>query len=325
MYKENFNSKMNNAISHLTACGLPFEQSKIVADCLITADMYGVSSHGIGMLNAHIEKIKNGNYNLKPDIKTIRETASFSVIDGDNAIGPYSASYCMNYAIKKCKDVGVYTVFSRNNNTLGAAFFYSLMAANDNCIGIVLSNSPAQMAPFGGKEKMLGTNPFSIVIPCGNKDPIIIDMATSIVAKSKFREYKDAEKNLPQGWALNKDGYPTTDPNEALEGLILPMAGFKGYGISMMIDILSGVLSGAAFLNKVGRFYDTNKNGMNVGFCFIAIDPKIVFGEDYEKTIEEYVDILRKSKHIEGKSICLPGDDRIKTYKNNTSYLDKKE
>ena len=301
----------------LTEKGVKENHAETVADCFVTADMYGVTSHGAAILPAHIGRIERGGYNLDPKFNVIRETAAFAIIDGDNSMGPVCADYCMNYAVEKSHESGIFTVLSRNNNTFGPAFYYPLKAARTGCIGIAFSNSPAQMAPFGGKEKMLGTNPFSMVIPCGDKDPIIVDMATSVVAKSKFKEYKLQNKPLPEGWALDINGKPTTDPDEGMAGLVLPMAGFKGYGIAMMIDILSGVLSGAAYLNNVGRFYSENNACMDVGFTFIAIDPKIVFGDDYEKNMEEYVDALRNSEPAEGAIIALPGDDRIKSFKEN--------
>lgn len=298
-------------IKELTENGVPREQAEIVADCFSTADSYGVTTHGGAILPSHIQRIQRGGYNLSPMLKVLRETAAFAVIDGDNAIGPVAATFCMRYAIEKCKNSGMFTVFSRNNNTFGPAFYYPLLAAREGLIGIACSNSPAQMAAIGGKEKMLGTNPFSIVIPT-NDEPIILDMATSVVAKSKFKEYKSAGRALPEGWALDADGKPTTDPDEALRGLILPMAGFKGYGISMMIDILSGVLSGAAYLDKVGRFYSESGACMNVGFYFVVIDPKQILGEEYDEVIHDFVSRLRNSKPIEGCSILLPGDDRLK-------------
>lgn len=304
-------------IKELAQNGVPQEQAEIVADCFSTADSYGVTTHGGAILPSHIQRIQRGGYNLSPTFKVIRETAAFAVIDGDNAMGPVSATFCMRYAIEKCKDSGVFTVFSRNNNTFGPAFYYPLLAAREGLIGIACSNSPAQMAPIGGKEKMLGTNPFAIVVPNGD-EPIILDMATSVVAKSKFKEYKLAGQALPEGWALDKNGKPTTDPDEAMQGLVLPMAGFKGYGIAMMIDVLSGVLSGAAYLNKVGRFYMENGSCMNVGFQFIVLDPKQILGDDYEQTIKEFVLLLRNSTPIEGQKIVLPGDDRL-IYKKRTN------
>lgn len=285
--------------------------AEIVADCLVTADLYGVTTHGTAILPSHIQRIERGGYNLTPDIKVVKETAAFAVIDGDNAIGPVSAMFCLDYAVEKCRESGVFTVFSRNNNTFGPAFYYSLKAAEKGCIAFVCSNSPAQMAPMGGRDKMLGTNPFSIVFPVPDSDPIIIDMATSVVAKSKFKEYKAAGKPLPEGWALDRNGNPTTDPDEGIVGLVQPMAGFKGYAIAMLIDIVSGVLSGAAYLDNVGRFYSEDSGSMNVGFYITAIDPVVVCGEGYNEEIKKYVDRIKKSQAADGKEIVLPGEDRI--------------
>ena len=297
-------------IAQLTEVSVPEEQAEIVADCMVTADMYGVTSHGVSILDAHIGKVKRGGYNLIPTFNVLRETASFAVVDGDNAFGFVSADFCMKYAINKCKTSGIYHVFSRNNNTVGPAFYYPLKAAEEGMIGIIYSNSPAQMPPHGGKEKMLGTNPFAAVIPVPGQDPIIIDMATSVVAKSKFKEYKEAGKQLPEGWALDENGNSTNNPDEAIRGLVLPMAGFKGYGIAMLIDIIAGVLSGSAYLNRVGRFYTEDNSRMNVGFCCVVIDPKVVMGDDYSTVINEYVDALRNSEHLPEQVISIPGDDR---------------
>lgn len=309
--KFNFNEEKNKVILELVEHGLDEEQAEIVADCFATADLYGVSSHGCAITQAHVQKIERGGYNLKPNFKVVRETGAFAVIDGDNGFGAVSAKYCLDIAIERCKKSGIYTVFSRNNNTFGPAFYYSLKAAEEGCIAFICSNSPAQMAPVGGKEKMLGTNPFSVVIPVPEQEPIIIDMATSVVAKSRFKQYKEMGQELPDGWALNEEGNPTNDPDEGIRGMVLPMAGFKGYGIAMLIDIISGVLSGAAYLNKVGRFYSEDKVEMNVGFYMTVIDPNVVMGGEYEKVIRDFVQRLRESDPVEGGRIVLPGDDRI--------------
>lgn len=310
------NNKKAEIAARFVAAGASECDAEILADSLVTADAYGVSSHGTRLAEAHISKIEKGGYNLSPSFKVIRETAAFAVIDGDNAIGPVSATYCVNYGIEKARESGVFTVFSRNNNTLGPAFYYSLKAAERGCIAIVATNSPAQMAPVGGVEKLLGTNPFSAVIPVPGADPVIIDMATSVVAKSKFKEYKEKGEALPSGWALDKDGNPTTDPDTAMAGLVLPMAGFKGYAISMLIDIISGVMSGAKYLNGVGRFYSDTGESMGVGYCITVIDPTVVCPE-YEREITEYVRRIRESKAKAGSTVTLPGDDRIKFKREN--------
>ena len=201
MSKFDFVKEKERAKWLLTQKGVKEPHAEIVADCFVTADMYGVTSHGTAILPAHLQKIEGKGYNLSPKFNIVRQTAAFAVIDGDNSMGPVCASYCMDYAVEKAHESGIFTVLSKNNNTFGPAFYYPLNAAKKGCIGVTFSNSPAQMAPIGGKEKMLGTNPFAMVIPCGDGDPIILDMATSVVAKSKFKEYKQNNKPLPEGWA----------------------------------------------------------------------------------------------------------------------------
>lgn len=310
--KNSFAQLKNMAKKDLIAAGLDEKQADTVADCFATADIYGVTSHGCAMIPANVQRIMRGGYNCKPNCKVLRQTASFAVVDGDNAIGPVSAMYCLEIGIQEAKKVGVFNVFSKNNNTFGPAFYYSLKAAEQGCIAFVCSNSPAQMAPIGGKDKMLGTNPISMVVPVPGKDPIIVDMATSVVAKSKFKEYKEQGKPLPDGWALDKDGNPTNDPDMGIQGLVLPMAGYKGYALSMLVDLVSGVLSGAAYLSKVGRFYSQDNSSMNVGFFMSVIDPQIVCGEAYEKAIAEFAGLIQNSAAAEGSQISLPGADRLR-------------
>ena len=317
MSKSKFAEKKKESVELLMENGVHREHAEIVADCLVTADIYGVTSHGTAILPAHINRIERGGYNLVPNIVIIRETPAFAIIDGDNAIGPVSATFCMEYAVEKCKKSGVFTVFGRNNNTFGPAFYYSLKAAEKGCIAFICSNSPAQMAPMGGKDKKLGTNPFAIVFPNPEGEPIIIDMATSVVAKSKFKEYKESGKSLPEGWALDKNGMPTTNPDKGIEGLVQPMAGFKGYAIAMLIDIVSGLLSGAAYLDNVGRFYTNDTGSMNVGFYITAIDPQIVCNGEYNSLIKDYVNSLKTSCPADGNAIVLPGEDRLVAKKNN--------
>lgn len=307
-----YQQEFQQVVKQLCECGVKQEDAEIVADCFATADVFGVTTHGVSILPSHIDKIKRGGYNLFPELTIVKETAAFAVIDGDNAFGPVSAKYCLDYGVKRCKESGVFTVFGRNNNTFGPAFYYSLKAAEEGCIAFVTSNSPAQMAPFGGKEKMLGTNPFAAVIPVPDGEPIIIDFATSIVAKSKFKEYAQKGLKLPDGWALDEDGNPTKDPEKGMKGFVLPMAGFKGYGFSMLIDIIAGLLSGSAYLNHVGRFYSNDNKSMNVGFCITVMAPKLIFGDEYDIAIKQYISDLKGCKHIEGKEIILPGDDRVK-------------
>ena len=231
----------------LKKAGAPKKDAEKVADCYATADLYGVSSHGVAILPTHLKRLEGGGYNLLPTFPIVREGGSFQVVDGENSIGVLSALRCVDLAVKGAVKNGLFAVNSFHNNTLGPAFYYALEMAKKGCIGVVLCNSPAQMTAPNGKSKLLGTNPLSIAIPNGDR-PIVLDMATSAVAKSKIKQMKEKGESIPLGWALDENYQPTQNAEEALKGYVLPMAGFKGYGLAMMIDILAGALSGAGYL-----------------------------------------------------------------------------
>ncbi len=298
----------SDIVNILLKNNVPDNQARIIADCMISADSRGVHSHGVNMLGAYVKKLSSSSYNLEGEPEIIKETPAFASVDARNMIGMYSAHYCMSYAIEKCKASGIYYVFSKNSNTFGPGFYYTKMAAEQGKIGIAFSNTPTAMPAWGGKEKMLGTNPFSMAIPAKTKPPIILDMATSAVAKSKINEIRKAGGKIPEGWALDKEGNPTTDPQAAIEGLMLPMAQHKGYGIALMIDILAGVVSGAGFLNGVNRFYSEENACMNVGQCFIAIDPVLIHSENFYRVIDDYIHSIHKS----GEDVLLPGEREAK-------------
>ena len=183
--------------------------------------------------------------------------------------------------------------------------------SKEGMIGFVCSNTPAAMPAFNGLEPMIGTNPLAFSCPSKTSGTITLDMATSIVAKSHFSTALANHEKLKEGWALDQNGNPTTDPMEAIKGVVLPMAGFKGYGIAMAIDILSGFLSGSGYLNRVNKFYSQDGKGMNVGQLFVAINPSLVYDGDFHADMDDYIKTLRMSKVVEGKTIALPGDDRV--------------
>lgn len=216
----------------------------------------------------------------------------------------------MDVCLERAGEFGMHTAFVRHANTFGPAFYYVERVAKQGMIGFVCSNAPAAMPAVNGLEVMLGTNPMAFACPSQTQGNIVLDMATSIVAKSRFEMARIKGETLPEGWALDKDGKPTTDPVEAIKGFVLPMAGFKGYGIAMAIDLLSGFLSGSSYLNKVNKFYASNDRGMDVGQMFMAINPQMVYEGDFLADMDEYILRLRNSNVVDGKTIALPGDDR---------------
>lgn len=297
------------SISALTSSGFDNNKAKILTDIMIEADICGVHTHGIKMLPIYIDKIKQKKFNLN-SISILKHTDSFTIVDASNTIGLLSAVDCTNIAIDNAKNNGIHFVLARNSNTLGPAFYYTEMMADKGLIGFVCCNAPAAMPVYNGLERKLGTNPFSFCCPSASKGNILVDMATSVVAKSKFIERKQKGLKLDNGWALDADGNPTVDPEKGINGLVLPMSGFKGYSIALIIDIISGLLTGSAYQEFVGKFYSEKGNCMNVGHLFIAIDPSILYGKDFYGAMDLYIDNLRNSKVVASKKITLPGDDR---------------
>lgn len=298
------------SVNALKSCQLSQEESELVVDSMLEADINGVSTHGIRMLYAYVDKLKKGQFSIaEPNV--IKESPSFTLMDSNNIIGAISATKASHICIEKAKEYGMHTVFARNCNTFGPAFYYAELMSKEGMIGFVCSNTPAAMPAFNGLEPMLGTNPLAFSCPSKSKGTITLDMATSIVAKSHFSTALANHEKLKEGWALDQNGNPTTDPMEAIKGFVLPMAGFKGYGIAMAIDILSGFLSGASFLNKVNKFYSQDGKGMNVGQMFVAINPEMVYEGDFLCDMDDYIQTIRNSKVVDGKVIALPGDDRV--------------
>lgn len=286
-----------------------------IVNSMITADACGVHSHGLSILKSHIDRLLRGGYEIAKSPAVIKLHEAFAVVDAQNTFGFLSADYCMNLAINQCRvKHGFFTVFARNCNTYGAAFYYTKLAADNKLIGITFCNSPTAMPAWGGKEKLLGTNPFAIAIPGKNEGPILFDMATSIVAKSKINEARKNGDKIPLGWALDEHGNDTTDPEEAIKGLILPMAGPKGYGLALVIDIIAGMLSGAAYSSKVNRFYSEQNEPMNVGQVFIAIDPTTIHSEQFYDEVDRYIEKIHLSASRDNNKVRFPGENKLHEY-----------
>lgn len=288
--------------------GLSAEDAVLAADGILEAELAGITTHGVEMIPAHIKKCRSG-YNTSASLHTVREAAAFTVVDADNAFGVVSAQKCIRMAIEKCRTSGIHVVFCNNANTFSAAYTYAKYAAEHGMISIIGANAPAQMAPIGGIDKLFGTNPLAIGVPADKEEPFILDMATSAVAKSRINQaLHRGDKTIPYGWATDINGVPTNDPKEAVKGLILPMAGPKGYGLAMAIDIIGGVLSGAASMDSVGRFYSDDNACMNVGQFFAVLDPSMIYGGDFMSEMDVYLHKVRTSRSADEKTVLVPGD-----------------
>ncbi|MHB8908575.1 MAG: Ldh family oxidoreductase [Syntrophales bacterium] len=289
--------------------GVPHEDALIAAGAIVGSNLRGVDTHGVIRMLVYSAKLKGGFVNPKPNLRPLRETKGTALIDGGNGFGQIVGYRAMEIAIKKAKDVGISCVSVRNSNHFGTCAHYSMMALPQDMIGLAFTNASAQIAPTGGAEKMLANNPWSIAVPAGKRFPVVLDMANSVVARGKIRQAAKEGRSIPPEWAVNKAGEPTTDPKAALEGFLLPIAGYKGYGITLMVDLLTGVLANSAYGPRVQGLDIVEAIG-GVGHTFMAIDVA-AFDEaaEFKARMDAYIDEIKGSKKAAGvDTIYLPGE-----------------
>ncbi|MBD0293979.1 MAG: Ldh family oxidoreductase, partial [Flavisolibacter sp.] len=229
---------------------VPHEDAVLAADVLAYSDEHGIDSHGIARLKTYCDLLKAKRINPKPNISVVREKRSVATVDGDNGLGLVVGPKCMEMAMQKAKEHGSGWIAVCNTNHYGAAGYYPVMALQEDLIGLSMTNTTAGVAPFNGAEKMLGTNPIAIAFPGLKEPPLVIDFASSAVSYGKVEKAKRKGEMIPNGWCIDKNGHPTNDPAEMIEGgALLPLggdkdgSGHKGYCLAVMIDILTAVLS----------------------------------------------------------------------------------
>ena len=295
---------------------LPSKHAKISADIIINAELVGASSHGLSRLKMYIDRIKRKVINNSPKIKIKKISKSISLVDADNSIGFVGADLGIKQAIKNAQSSGVGMVAVKNSGHYGLSSFYANQAIKKNMIVFCFTNAPPALAPYGAKKILFGTNPICFGSPSGTKIPFILDTSVSIINRGKIRLAAKLGKKIPPNSALNKFGKPTTNAKEAIEGVQLPIAGFKGSGLAWMVDILSGVLTGASHGGKVKDPFDDFSGPQNVGHFFIVFKSNI-FSSDYKKRIKENINRIKKLPKIKGiKKILYPGEAKF-------NYLEK--
>ena len=252
--------------------GVQEDHAKIITEATLDSDLKGFTSHGLGRFPQYIRGINNGFIETKGDYEIVKDEDSIALIDGKSLFGQYIAHEAMMMAINKAKETGIAAVGTFNSNHFGITGYYSDLAIRNDMIGIVICNTEPGVAPLGGKKAILGTNPIAIGIP--SETYIAVDMATAVSARGKILEAKRKGEEIPPNTAIDKDGNPTTDPEAALEGSILPFGGVKGYALSFMIEIMTGPLVNAAFGTKVTGTAGDYKEDCNKGDLFVAINPE---------------------------------------------------
>jgi LDH2 family malate/lactate/ureidoglycolate dehydrogenase len=293
----------------LGAVRVPDADARLVADSLVTADLWGHQSHGVLRLGWYVDRIRAGVMAAVTTPETVADTGALAVVDGHDGVGQVLAALAAREAAGRAHRHGVGVVAVRNSNHFGTAAYFTRMAARDGCVAILTTNASPAMAPWGGRRKTVGTNPWSIAAPAGGHDVLVMDVANTAVARGKVYLARQRGEPIPAGWAVDADGAPTTDPAAALDGLILPMAGHKGYAIALMMDVLSGVLTGSAFGAAVSGPYQAERRS-GCGHLFIALDVA-AFGDPdgFTRRMEQLVAEVKAVPPAEGfAEVLYPGE-----------------
>ncbi|GBQ97049.1 malate/L-lactate dehydrogenase [Acetobacter nitrogenifigens DSM 23921 = NBRC 105050] len=262
------------AINALEGLGLSAHDATDAARILIMAEMFGLTTHGVGRIESYGERLQIAGINPRPNISLEQVAPAMARLDGDNGVGPLVGYRALEAAMKNASDTGAALVLARGSNHFGPVSPYSYIAAEAGFASLIGSNATTTIAPWGGKEARLGNSPCGFGFPNPGGDPFILDMAISVAARAKIRNAAKAGQKIPDTWATDQQGRPTTDPNEALNGFLLPIGGHKGYGMALVVDLLAGLLSGAAYLTHVKSWVDSPEEPQNLGHYFLLIDTK---------------------------------------------------
>ena len=290
---------------------VPADDARIVAEHLVEADLRGVHSHGVIRVPTYVTGIKKGTINPRPKIEVVEDNGGQVVMDGDLGLGQLTAFRANELAIERGKEHGMAAVALRRSTHCGAMAYYAIRARAANLIGIAITNAGMNMTPTGGSAKIIGNNPFAMAVPTNRDWPMVLDMATSVVAGGKLDVARSKGASIPLGWARDKDGNPTTDPVAARAGSLEPVGDYKGYGMAIMLDVLAGVLSGGRFGGMLGV-----KPGLGempgavpahgeMGQFFMTFDvQRFMPLDEFKARMDELIDQI----HVSPKA---PGVDRI--------------
>ena len=294
----------------LAARGLPPNEAETVAQSLVHANLRGVDSHGVTRMPIYVDRLERGIVNPRPDIAIVHDRRATLSVDGDNGMGAVVASRALDLALDRVETHGSVTMGIHNSNHYGSGAYYAEKAVRRDMVAFLYSNAPPTMAPWGGVDPYLGTNPYTFAAPAGRFPPVMLDMATSVVARGKIIMAANSGKQIPSGWAIDGDGVETRDAQAALEGSVLPFGGAKGYGIAMMIDMMAGVMTGAAFGPRIGDLYNTLDAPQNVG-AFIHLVHAGAFqpAEAFKRRMDEMISEIKANRPARGiDEVMVPGE-----------------
>jgi LDH2 family malate/lactate/ureidoglycolate dehydrogenase len=293
------------------AVGVSTAEAKVIAELMTRADVNGADGHGVFRLPQYFRRIKGGAVNIKPTIRVEREAAGMALVDGDNGMGHLVMRFATEKAIEKAKTAGTAWVGVKASNHAGPASLYASMPIEHDMIGLYLAVGNANhLAAWGGLDMLLSTNPIAVGVPAGTEPPIVLDMATTVAAYGKVKTSAQRGETMPEGWMIDRQGKPLTDPKRAGEGLLLPIGGYKGYGLALVFGLLAGTLNGAAMGRDVVDFNNDDTTATNTGHVIVAIN--VTMFRDIAKfktSVDQLVRDIRSSKRLPGvDAIRLPGE-----------------
>lgn len=291
------------------SAGVPEKDAKRVADNLLTADILGLPSHGVMRVKPYVQRIDKGLIKVRPELSYDQAAENMFKVDGDNALGQVATMYALELCMTQAKKSGNAIAVINHMNHFGMAGYYTRIAAKEGLLAFICTNASPTMAPFGGLDCILGTNPLCVSFGAGKYDNFTLDVATTAAARGKIRLYQREGKDLPIGWAVDAEGNDTTDPSKALKGALLPMGGHKGYGLSMAVDFLSGVVADADLSYEAQSMFEAN-DPANTG-CYISVVDlsRFVSKEKMEERVESWFARIKSSRLRPGfHEIMIPGE-----------------
>ena len=292
----------------LAAAGMRPAHAQIVAETLVYADVRGVSSHGVARLTSYLDRVAAKVMDIDPEMDLSGPFPAMKLLDAANGFGQLAGHKAMEASIDMAGQFGVGAVSVRQSNHFGVAAYFAEMAARSGFVGMAMTNASPAMTPYNARTPLLGTNPIAFGIPVGAGEPILLDMSSSLVARGKIRLASLTNQPIPLGWAVDANGEPTTDAHAALKGTVAPLGGPKGAGLSLVIDLLSGVLSATALTGTVRNITDTT-GPSQTGHLLMAINPSAVGDKDqFLADVAAVASHIHALEPVDGKRVYLPGE-----------------
>ena len=298
----------------LQAVGIGADHARSISELMVRADIQGSDGHGVFRLPQYVRRIKGGAVNLKPDIRVVKEAAGMALVDGDNGMGHLVMRFATEKAIEKAKAAGVAWVGVRSSNHAGPASLYASMPLEHDMIGLYLAVGNANhLPPWGGIDMLLSTNPIAVAVPAGEELNVVLDMATTVAAYGKVKTKAQRGETMPEGWMMDREGRPLTDPQRSNEGFLLPIGGYKGYGLALIFGLLAGTLNGAAMGRDVVDFNADDTTPTNTGHVIVAINiGSFQPVARFKASVDALVKDIRNSRTLPGvDGIRIPGDGSV--------------